>query len=229
MFVYLSLLLPYLVLLPQAGSQDLCKPGKSPQHGVWHCMTNEDRAICHISCFPGFVSSNRSRTFCIADVWDIPPESLSCSVAAALIVGGSGPRGQLYDQFGESISLPTLPDSKEYNSADFVDGELIVCGHSDCLVLDLDLWEWREFPSPQLNHIGGTSSVSYSTLYLIGGETSSFEFYDSYEGSDWLLGGKISANDIAGACAAPYSSSHLITGGITTPHSAVLYNSSTPP
>jgi hypothetical protein len=220
-----NILVTCLLILHYVGSQQVCKPGESPENGVWHCLTNEDRAICHISCFPGYVPSNRSRTFCISDVWDLPPESLSCSPSAALIVGGSGSTtGQLYNQFGESTSLPTLPENKDYTTADFVDGELVVCGQIDCLVLDPDLWNWKEFAFTQLNHIGGTSSVSYSTLYLIGGETSSYEFYDSYEGSEWQLGGKISPSDIAQACAAPYSTSHLITGGTKTPQSAVLYN-----
>ena len=130
----------------------------------------------------------------------------------------------IYNHEGQSQSLPNLPEDIQYTSANFVDGDLIVCGHNECLLFNYDLGQWQDFPSLTLNHHGGTSSVSYGALYMIGGETSSYEYYDSYEGSDWLLGGKISTNEIVQACSAPYSSSHMITGGLSNPLAAVLYN-----
>jgi len=223
--VYASMLLYLLLsLITPNLSQSVCDPGPSPENGVWQCLTNDNNAICHLSCYPGYVPANRSRTYCVDDEWDLQPQSLACYQAAAVILGGFGSTTcQLYSQETESVSLPDLPGDTDFTSADFVDGDLITCGDTICVIFNRELWEWQEFPSLQLNHYGGTSSVSYSALYLIGGETSSYEFYDSYEGSDWLLGGKISDDDITRACSAPYSSSHLISGGLRNPLAAVLY------
>ena len=120
-----------------------CGAPTDPQHGWYSCFGNP--STCYLTCEPGYATMSSTRITCQDGSWDVDPGSIKCEVAVALLTGGIGGSDVFYpercqtaevfspqDKTCSSLVLPTLLIGVTDHTSHLLDGEILICGGSDC-------------------------------------------------------------------------------------------------
>ena len=201
-------------------------PGQ-PNNGHYHCYGNP--SICYLTCNPGYstMSSSPMVTCQEGGTWDQDPLGMECEEAVALITGGigkepgTGPYPERchtaevfspWDATCSTLLSPLLKIGVHDHTTHLVNGEILLCGGSECgrvseklfsktpiynqtkthqscfMMLPNNSWTFHsEFPdwSWRWNHQG---AVQQNILTIIGGHDAALEPMLELTKAGWVRG-----------------------------------------